>query len=97
MRDLIARYEYGLKYRLYEIVTDLVASKRLTGASRPRFVYDVGKVRTLAPLMPRKMLNAAVNFYSHVGEGTLTLPVVAGEAPTPGTGAYLPPVSSYRK
>ena len=31
------------------------------------------------------------------GIGTLTLPVVAGEAPTPGTGAYLPPVSSYRK
>ena len=68
MRDLIAQYQYGLKYRLYEIVNDLVASKRLTGASRPRFVYDVGKVRTLAPLMPRKMLNAAVNFYSHVGE-----------------------------
>ena len=68
MRDLIAQYEYGLKYRLYEIVNDLVASKRLTGPSRPRFVYDVGKVRTLAPLMPRKMLNAAVNFYSHVGE-----------------------------
>ncbi len=68
MRDLIAQYQYGLKYRLYEIVNDLVASKRLTGASRPRFVYNVGKVRTLAPLMPRKMLNAAVNFYSHVGE-----------------------------
>jgi 2-keto-4-pentenoate hydratase/2-oxohepta-3-ene-1,7-dioic acid hydratase in catechol pathway len=69
MRDLIAQYEYGLKYRLYEIVSNLVASKRLTGPSRPSFVHDVGKVRTLAPLMPRKMLNAAVNFYSHVGEG----------------------------
>ncbi|MGH9349854.1 MAG: fumarylacetoacetate hydrolase family protein [Vicinamibacterales bacterium] len=69
MRDLIAQYEYGLKYRLYEIVTDLVANKRLAGTSRPRFVHDVGKVRTLAPLMPRKMLNAAVNFYSHVNEG----------------------------
>jgi hypothetical protein len=31
------------------------------------------------------------------GIGTLTLPVVAGEAPAAGTGAYLPPVSSYRK
>ena len=29
----------------------------------------VEAVRTLAPIMPRKMLNAAVNFYSHVGEG----------------------------
>jgi 2-keto-4-pentenoate hydratase/2-oxohepta-3-ene-1,7-dioic acid hydratase in catechol pathway len=31
------------------------------------------------------------------GIGTLTLPVVAGPEPPPGTGAYLPPVSSYRK
>ncbi|MGH9174931.1 MAG: fumarylacetoacetate hydrolase family protein, partial [Vicinamibacterales bacterium] len=31
------------------------------------------------------------------GIGSLTLPVVAGPAPEPGTGAYLPPVSSYRK
>jgi hypothetical protein len=28
--------------------------------------------------------------------GTLRMPVVAGEAPAPGTGARLPPVSSYR-
>jgi 2-keto-4-pentenoate hydratase/2-oxohepta-3-ene-1,7-dioic acid hydratase in catechol pathway len=69
MRDLIAQYEYGLKHRLYEIVADLHESKRLSGPARARFVHDVGKVRTLAPLMPRKMLNAAVNFYSHVGEG----------------------------
>jgi 2-keto-4-pentenoate hydratase/2-oxohepta-3-ene-1,7-dioic acid hydratase in catechol pathway len=69
MRLLVAQYEYGMKNRLYEIVNDLSASKRLTGASRPRYVHDVGKVRILAPLMPRKMLNAAVNFYSHVGEG----------------------------
>jgi 2-keto-4-pentenoate hydratase/2-oxohepta-3-ene-1,7-dioic acid hydratase in catechol pathway len=69
MRDLIAQYEYGLKYRLYEIVNHHVASKRLSGASRPPYVHDVSAVRTLAPLMPRKMLNAAVNFYSHVNEG----------------------------
>jgi len=69
MRDLIARYEYGMKYRLYEIVNDLVASKRLSGATRPSFVHDVGAVRALPPLQPRKILNAAVNFYSHVGEG----------------------------
>ncbi len=31
------------------------------------------------------------------GIGTLRLPVVAEPAPTPGTGSYLPPVSSYRK
>ena len=31
------------------------------------------------------------------GIGTLTLPVVAGREPGPGTGSRLPPVSSYRK
>ena len=31
------------------------------------------------------------------GIGTLTIPVVAGPKPPDGTGAYLPPVSSYRK
>jgi 2-keto-4-pentenoate hydratase/2-oxohepta-3-ene-1,7-dioic acid hydratase in catechol pathway len=69
MRDLVGQYEYGLKYRLYEIVTDVVSKKRLAATPRPGYIHEVGQVRTLAPLMPRKILNAAVNFYSHVGEG----------------------------
>ena len=68
MKSLIGQYEYGLKYRLYEIVTDLVNNASLDADARPSFVHDVGNVRTLAPLMPGKMLNAAVNFYSHVEE-----------------------------
>jgi 2-keto-4-pentenoate hydratase/2-oxohepta-3-ene-1,7-dioic acid hydratase in catechol pathway len=68
MIDLIGQYEYGLKYRLYEIVNHLVASNRLA-ANRPDFVYDLKAVRTLPPIMyPGKILNAAVNFYSHVNE-----------------------------
>jgi 2-keto-4-pentenoate hydratase/2-oxohepta-3-ene-1,7-dioic acid hydratase in catechol pathway len=69
MRELAGQYEYGLKHRLYEIVNDIVANKRLAANPRPAFIHDVGSVRTLAPIMPRKMLNAAVNFYSHVNEG----------------------------
>ena len=69
MLELIGRYEYGLKHRMHEIVTHLVANNRLTGNQRPSFVYDVGQIRTLAPILPRKILNAAVNFYSHVNEG----------------------------
>jgi 2-keto-4-pentenoate hydratase/2-oxohepta-3-ene-1,7-dioic acid hydratase in catechol pathway len=69
MLELIGQYEYGLKYRLYEIVTDLVANNRLTGARRVAYVHDLSAVRTLAPIMyPGKILNAAVNFYSHVNE-----------------------------
>ena len=68
MIDLIGQYEYGVKYRLYEIVNDLVANNRLA-TNRPDFVHDLKVVRTLPPIMyPGKILNAAVNFYSHVNE-----------------------------
>ena len=69
MRDLIGQYEYGMKVRLYEIVNDIVANKRLAATPRASYIHDVKQVRALAPLMPRKILNAAVNFYSHVNEG----------------------------
>lgn len=68
MVDLVGRYEYGMKTRLYEIVNHLVRGNRLAGAQRPAWVHDVKAVDILAPLMPGKMLNAAVNFYTHVGE-----------------------------
>jgi 2-keto-4-pentenoate hydratase/2-oxohepta-3-ene-1,7-dioic acid hydratase in catechol pathway len=68
MTDLIGRYEYGMKTRLYEIVNHLTAGNRLAGPQRPAWVHQVSAVDILAPLMPGKMLNAAVNFYTHVGE-----------------------------
>jgi 2-keto-4-pentenoate hydratase/2-oxohepta-3-ene-1,7-dioic acid hydratase in catechol pathway len=68
MLELISRYDYGLKRRLYELVNYLVASDML-GDERPDYIHDVGDVRTLPPIMyPGKILNAAVNFYSHVQE-----------------------------
>ena len=50
-------------------MTDVVANKRIAASPRPAYIKDLAQVRTLAPLMPGKMLMAAVNFYSHVGEG----------------------------
>lgn len=70
MLQLIGLYEYGLKYRLYEIVNHLVSSGQLTGSQRPGFIHDVKSVRTLAPIRyPEKILNAAGNFYTHTCEG----------------------------
>ena len=69
MRALVGQYEYGMKARLYEIVNDIVANKRVSASPRLAYLHDLATVRTLAPLQPRKILNAAVNFYSHVGEG----------------------------
>ena len=70
MLELIGRYEYGLRYRLYEIVNDAVNNNRLTGSGRASFVYDVAELRIRPPIMyPSKLMNAAVNFYTHACEG----------------------------
>jgi 2-keto-4-pentenoate hydratase/2-oxohepta-3-ene-1,7-dioic acid hydratase in catechol pathway len=69
MLELIGRYEYGLKRRLYEIVDDLTANGSIDRGARPDFVHDFEAVRTLPPIMyPGKIMNAAVNFYTHVNE-----------------------------
>ena len=69
MHELIERYEYGLKRRLYEIVNNLAANDALARRGRPDYVHELDDVRTLPPIMyPGKILNAAVNFYSHVEE-----------------------------
>ncbi len=66
MLALIGRYEYGLKYRIYEIVNNVVGNN-LLGAD---YVHRVEDVRILPPIMyPSKIMNAAVNFYSHACEG----------------------------
>ncbi len=68
MLDLIARYEYGVQRRLYEIVNDL-SQRELIRTDGAPFIHEVDDVRTLAPILyPGKILNAAVNFYSHVNE-----------------------------
>ena len=70
MLELIGRWDYGLKYRFYEIVNHVVNNDLLTGPGQADYVYEVGELRTRPPIMyPGKILNAAVNFYSHVSEG----------------------------
>lgn len=68
MIDLISRYEYGMKARLYELVNHVVGNDMLAGV-RPDYIHDLEEVTTLPPILyPGKILNAAVNFYSHVDE-----------------------------
>ncbi len=69
MIGLISAYEYGLKYRVYEIVNHLVAENMLNG-NLPSYVHPVGDVDIMAPIQyPSKLMNAAVNFYTHACEG----------------------------
>lgn len=66
MIRLIERYEYGLRVRLHELANWLVTSGRGRSAE---YVHEVDALRTLPPLMyPGKILNAAGNYYGHVGE-----------------------------
>lgn len=70
MLGLIEQYEYGLKYRIYEIVNWLGAENLLSGGSRPAYVHAVESVDIMAPIQyPSKLMNAAVNFYTHACEG----------------------------
>jgi 2-keto-4-pentenoate hydratase/2-oxohepta-3-ene-1,7-dioic acid hydratase in catechol pathway len=69
MLELIERYEDGLRERLYMIVNSLVADGGLED-DRPDYIHDVDTVRILAPIQyPGKIMNAAVNFYTHACEG----------------------------
>jgi 2-keto-4-pentenoate hydratase/2-oxohepta-3-ene-1,7-dioic acid hydratase in catechol pathway len=66
MLELIGQYEYGLKYRIYDIVNNVVGND-LLGAD---YIHRVDDVGILPPIMyPGKIMNAAVNFYTHACEG----------------------------
>ena len=72
MTDLIERYDSGVRTRLVQITNDLVQNNRLTGNARPAYVHPVASVDILAPIAnpwPSKIMNAAVNFYTHACEG----------------------------
>ncbi len=70
MLGLIEQYEYGLKYRLYEIVNWMAGHGMFDPDRRPAWVHPVSAVDIQAPIQyPSKIMNAAVNFYTHACEG----------------------------
>ncbi|GIT20833.1 MAG: hypothetical protein CM1200mP40_05150 [Gammaproteobacteria bacterium] len=70
MLGLIEQYEYGLKGRVYEVMNWLVEDGLLSGNNRPGYIHEVEAFDILAPIQyPSKVMNAAVNFYTHACEG----------------------------
>ena len=64
MKSLIARYDYGLRTRVYEIVNAVEAL-----ADQPHYVHDLGSLKILSPITnPQTILNAAVNYRAHGAE-----------------------------
>jgi 2-keto-4-pentenoate hydratase/2-oxohepta-3-ene-1,7-dioic acid hydratase in catechol pathway len=62
MKDLIVRYDAGLRAR----IGDIVRAVHAAGSARPAYVYDLAAVKTLPPIMyPANMLNVAVNYREH--------------------------------
>ena len=70
MLGLIEQYEYGLKYRIYEVVNWLNEEALLDSVNQPDYIHPVADVDIMAPIQyPSKVMNAAVNFYTHACEG----------------------------
>ena len=86
MKDLIARYDAGVRARIGEILAN---RKQLEAAGRPAFVHDLKSLKTLPPIMyPATMLNVAVNYRAHAAEMAGGPPQAGGPAPgdaLPGT------------
>jgi 2,4-diketo-3-deoxy-L-fuconate hydrolase len=86
MKDLIARYDSGLRERIVEIVRAVNAA----GASRPAYVHALSALKTMPPIMyPMTMLNAAVNYREHGEEmaraGASPQQQAPSTSPPPGT------------
>ncbi len=86
MKDLIVRYDQGLRARILEIVRSVEAA----GAKRPAYVFDLSAVKILPPVMPTTMLNVAVNYAEHDLEAAVILRDQITNAGPPTLGMALP-------
>jgi 2-keto-4-pentenoate hydratase/2-oxohepta-3-ene-1,7-dioic acid hydratase in catechol pathway len=60
MKDLIARYDSGLRARIVEIV------QTAQGQPRPAWLHELSTLKILPPIMyPMTMMNVAVNYREH--------------------------------
>lgn len=85
MKDLIARYDSGVRERIVEIVRAVNAA-----GTRPAYVHALSAVNTMSPIVyPMTMLNAAVNYREHGEEmaraGASPQQQAPSTAPPPGT------------
>jgi 2-keto-4-pentenoate hydratase/2-oxohepta-3-ene-1,7-dioic acid hydratase in catechol pathway len=66
MKDLINRYESGLRDRIIQIINNVNA---MTGNDRPAYIHNLSNLKILPPVMyPRTMMNTALNYTEHALE-----------------------------
>ena len=82
MKDLIARYDQGLRQRIQEVIA-------ATGAGQAAYVHQLSALKTLPPIMyPTTMINVALNYREHATEMAglnSGPPALTSGAPPPGT------------
>ena len=90
MKDLISRYDQGLRGRIAEIVRSVESAGT---AARPPYVHDVSTVKILPPIIPTTMMNVAVNYAEHDLEMARIREGAPGQA-KPTAGGALPGTKS---
>lgn len=91
MKDLISRYDQGVRGRILEIVRSVEGGGN---AARPAYVHDLSTLKILPPIMyPMTMLNVAVNYAEHDIEMARIRQGAPGQA-APTAGAALPGTQS---
>lgn len=91
MKELIERYDTGLRERLYAIATDVASAQ-----SAPAYVYAVKDLKVLPPVRPAVILNAGGNYVEHT-EGIAQQQQRAGAALEPASNAVTAPGIWERK
>lgn len=103
MKDLIRRYDSGLRARIIEIVNAVTS---LPATNRPGYVHTLADLKVLPPIMyPTNMMNAALNYTEHAlemkdvredGIGTSDEPGMAAKDSTRPVGIWEPDASDRR-
>ncbi|MFQ5791236.1 MAG: fumarylacetoacetate hydrolase family protein [Acidobacteriota bacterium] len=78
MKELIGRYDLGLRERLHAITEKVAAT--VSAAHRPAYVYDLEALEVLPPVRPTVILAAALNYPTHATEMTTGEPARMSDA-----------------
>lgn len=78
MNELIGRYEYGMRERIYAIVGAVRES--LAGGERPAYVHELEALTVFPPVRPGVILAAALNYWEHATEMTTGPPAEMSDA-----------------
>lgn len=78
MKELIGRYDYGMRDRIHAVV-DVVLEK-LDRGEQPGYVHDLQELHVFPPVEPGVILAAALNYRSHAQEMTTGTPANMSDA-----------------